>query len=179
MLRTLDRKLRSPWVAVGIIVVFIAFIAGLAFGLPDSDEAAAQEIPTSQPPDLDKLVIPEDVTPIPVTVIREVTSGSAGKMSKSYGEKISNSYAEYKAAPPGRALYFRELDRVYHLPPDVRVKEYVMNISCAADSVCAKTPVTILERGSAEISIDGDGNILWDRASSAEKEAFQFLIEKK
>ena len=163
MLRTLDRMLKSPWVAAGIIVVFVA---GVAFGLPDSDEATAQEIPASQPPDLDKLVIPEDVTPIPVTVIREVTGGPA---------KTTKAYAEYKAAPPGRALYFRELDRVYHLPDDVRIKEYIMSISCQPGSFCPRPIVTVLERGSAEIGIEKDGNILWDLASPEEREAFRFL----
>lgn len=167
MLRTLARKLRSLWVAVGTIVVFVAFIAGLAFGLPNSsDEVIAQDQPPYPAPDLSKMVIPKDVTPIPVTASREVTGGSA---------PTTKAYAEYKAAPPGRALYFRELDRVYHLPDDVTVKEYVMNVSCQPGSLCPQPVVTVLERGSAEIGIERDGNILWDLASSAEREAFEFL----
>ena len=153
--------------AVSIIVMFVAFTAGMVFGLTNSsDEAVAQDRPSYPSPDLWKIVIPEDVTPIPVTVSREVTGGSV---------PTTKAYAEYKAAPPGRALYFRELDRVYHLPDDVTVKEYIMNISCQPGSFCPQPIVTVLERGSAEIGIEQDGNILWDLASTADREAFRFL----
>lgn len=167
MLRMLDRKLRSPLTAVSIIVMFVAFTAGMVFGLTNSsDEAVAQDRPSYPAPDLSKIVIPEDVTPIPVTVSREITGGSV---------PTTKAYAEYKAAPPGRALYFRELDRVYHLPDDVTVKEYITSVSCQPGSFCPRPIVTVLERGSAEIGIERDGNILWDLASPAERDAFRFL----
>lgn len=174
MLRTLDRKLRSPWVAVGIIVVFIAFIAGLAFGLPDSDEAAAQEIPTSQPPDLDKLVIPEDVTPIPVTVIREVTGGAATKTEMSEARK------EFLNAPMGRALYFSRDDRVIYLPADVRIQGIVVSVSCPYDGdACPETPLYVLEKGEATITLDRHGDIVSDAYETDAPTAFPFLTEDR
>ena len=169
MLRILDRKLRSPLTAVSIIVMFVVFTAGMVFGLTNSsDEAVAQDRPSYPAPDLSTIVIPEDVTPIPVTVSREVTGGPA---------PTTKAYAEYKAAPPGRALYFRELDRVYHLPDDVHLRGMIVTGMCST-SDCPETPIYVLVKGESTISLDRYGNVIPGfYKDTYDPDAFPFLTE--
>ena len=183
MLNTLDQKLKSPWTVIGFIVPFVALIAGVAVGLPDSEDLVAQEraggnshmavalekssVPPPRPADVVEL---DDMIEIPVTVTREVTGGYSP-------DDMTDAYLEYQAADPGRALYFRQTDHVVHLPDDVQAKEWIMNISCIPDSFCPQTPITVYERGDAEINIDGNGNILWDLATPEEKQIFDFLTK--
>ena len=181
MVKTLDRKLKSPWTPIIMIVLFVAFVAGLAFGLPDSEDIAAQERPLGKsnivvalekpsqpPPDPSDVVVRDDLINIPITVTREITGGYSR-------DEMTEAYLEYRAAPPGRALYFKQTDHVIHLPDDVQIKEWITNVSCVPGSFCPPTPITVYERGSAEINIDGEGNILWDLATAEEKQAFEFL----
>ncbi len=175
MMRTLLQKLRSPWAFVGVVVVFAAFIAGLAFGLPASDGIVAQERPSVPAPDPDNATIPGGVIEsTTVEVIRETTGGSATSTATSKARK------EFLKSEWGRALYFARDDRVIHLPADVRLQGVVVSVFCAYDGgVCPETPLYVLEKGEATIALDRNGDIVSDGYETDDLTAFPFLTRSE
>lgn len=144
-------------------VVFVAFVAGLAFGLSGADRTAAQEGSTDLPPPPPHLVatpdgpVPTmDLTKYPIIAEKDPYTAPVERM-----EPKSDAGSSTKPAT-GNYLYLPLIDRYYSLPDDVKRVDKIEFISCDSETRCPVAPFLIYQRGEAIIGIDGMGEIFED-----------------
>lgn len=177
-LQQLIRTLKSPWLYVGVLVALAALVSGLLHGMSNPAEIAAQESTPNVNPRIVTLVATPD-TSRAVTIERDKKYGKFSVRTRQPVAKdsLSKAYQEYRDAPPGRALYFRETDKVIHLPDDVRIQRVIAFGTCVDLANCPDLPAYVLEKGEATISIDSNGNVIPNMFPSDDPDSFQFLAE--
>ena len=121
----------ARWLAVGAVVVIVAFVVGFAFGLPNSGGVLAQDtapsptptvppLPTPTSAELDAMIAANPNIPQTLT-IRMIDSVTGLPMKDEpvaapQRTRPTEAEAEYLASDPERAIYLYEIDRVIHLP---------------------------------------------------------------
>ena len=181
--------IRSQWLVAVSVVVLVAFIIGLAFGLSGADRTVAQEGSTDLPypelvatpdgpvPTVDRTKRPLifETVPSNAAVERMETTSEEGKDTDS---AASDAGSSTKPAT-GNYLYLPKIGRYYSLPDDVKLIHDIEFVSCIPEEPCPDTPFLIYQRGEAIIGIDQMGQIFDDIGEDADASAFPFFTAKE
>ncbi len=178
-LRETGRWIRSRWLVGVAIVVLIAFIAGLAFGLSGTDRTIAQEGSTDLPPPPPHLVATPD-GPVPtVDRTKRPLIFETVPYTPPVGYMEAKSDAGSSAKPAtGNYLYLWSIDRYYSLPDDVKLVDRIDFMTCDPETRCPVAPFRIYQRGEARIGIDQLGEI-FDDIEGGDASAFPFFTGKE
>ena len=180
--------LKSHW-PLAVIAIAVAALAFAAGALASNRGAANQPTPAvaptpTVPPALDDTPTDEEFE----RALREFEAKQAAspgnddaddRLGFKYTPRspVPRSTAEAQAmeAPPGRALYFAASDKVIFLPEGVRDVGSVVSIACYHPD-CPATPITVLKKGEATVSLDAYGNVV-PYYDTDDPDAFPFLKE--
>ena len=180
--------IRSQWLVAVSVVVLVAFIIGLAFGLSGADRTVAQEGSTDLPypelvatpdgpvPTVDRTKRPLifETVPSNAAVERMETTSEEGKDTDS---AASDAGSSTKPAT-GNYLYLPLIDRYYSLPDDVELERHIVSGSCMPGTRCPVFALLIYRRGEARIGIDQMGEI-FETVNNADASAFPFFTGKE
>ena len=156
-MRTLLDKIGMRWVLIALAVAVIAFVAGVNYGLWDSDGIGAQQRTPSNvtfaPPTDSEWTALAAQTPYAGELVIDTVQEATGASSMSKAE------AEYWAAPIDRAIYIHSLDKVIHLPQGVVLLGPIQSISCGTRPRCPVAPLVILENNEKYAGVDSEGTV--------------------
>ena len=169
-MRPLLNKIGTLWVLIALAVAVIAFVAGVNYGLWDSDGIGAQQRTppnvTFAPPTDSEWTALAAQTPYAGELVIDTVQEATGASSMSKAE------AEYWASEPYRAIYiYPPVDVVIHLPQGVVITSIIQGINCS-EPVCPTAPYYVLKYNDEFAGVDGMGKVFATKDSLDE---FSFL----
>ena len=179
-----DMRLREMTVttclAVGVVVVLIAFTAGVLSATFGWDGVMAQEAERTDPeintePSAPPLTpFPSEVLKLyPVTTIIEHEAVPPAGLS---GQSSSGSAGTIPPPESGKYLHLPSIGRYYSLPDDVVLEKTIMFGYCGYQPGvrCSQYPLYIFRRGDARVAIDSVGDVFED-VENGDASAFPFF----
>ena len=188
--QSLARFLKSHWLVAIIAVAVLAFLAG-AFtsnrGVADEHAPTVASNPAATPtipPELYATPTKEEFAESLRALRRKqavASNDGENRSSRSIYTRPptpaprSTAEAQFRAASPGRALYFVASDKVIFLPEGVERWKWITAISCYGLPACPEAPVTVLKNGEDTVSLDVYGNVFPGLFETDDPDAFPFL----
>ena len=171
--------MRSRWLVAVAVVVAVAFIVGLAFGLSGAERTIAQEGSTDLPYP-DKVVTP--VIPYPTRDMTKRPIMTEELPSNAPVERWEAKTTAGNSTKPatGNYLYLPAIDRYFSLPDDVELYRTVQFGSCDSEIRCPAFPILFYQRGKARIAIDQVGQVFEEiEGGGGDASAFPFFTGKE
>ena len=172
----------TTWLAVGIVVVLIAFTAGVLSATFGWDGVMAQEAERTDP-EINTEPSAPPVTPFPpevlklypvTTIIEHEEVPAAGPSGQSFIGQAADT-----TSPPesGKYLHLPLIGRYYSLPDDVVLEKTITFGYCVVYQPgvrCPEYPLYIFQRGDARVAIDSVGDVFED-VENGDASAFPFF----
>ena len=165
-------------IASGVFIL-VAFVLGVAFGLPNSDGLDAQEIEPVPTADVTGWVTPIADDPMASLTAEQVlgTTDVDADSGASGASSVPSPTAEPTYYDPNVHEHCVEsTGRCITLPSDVELTKIIPGVFCMT-SECASIPfpVYVYERGTSQIMIDSEGNLHTEGLDNPNQSDFPFF----